>query len=112
LNPRLNRLWFETISHKGLRLLLPALHAILFVAPIALLDSMLFRLIFAGQSVFYGAALLGYVQRHAERRSIVFSIPCAICLLCWATVVGFTRFLMKRQQATWERVATPSRMVS
>jgi hypothetical protein len=34
-------------------------------------------------------------------------VPCAICLLSWATVVGFVRFLTNRQQVTWERVAAP-----
>ena len=111
-NPRRNRLWFETMSHKGLRLALPVLHVAIFLAAAALLDRTLFRVIFAGQVMFYGAALIGYAQRHADRRSFVFSVPCAISLLCWATVVGFTRFLMKRQQATWERVVTPTRLAS
>ena len=31
-NPRRNRLWLETMSHKALRLALPALHAALFAA--------------------------------------------------------------------------------
>jgi len=39
LNPLRNRLWFETISHKVLRLALPALHAALLVSTIALADA-------------------------------------------------------------------------
>ena len=35
-NPRRNRLWFETMSHKALRLALPVLHATLLVASAAL----------------------------------------------------------------------------
>jgi cellulose synthase/poly-beta-1,6-N-acetylglucosamine synthase-like glycosyltransferase len=111
-NPRSNRLWFETMSHKALRLALPALHAAVFAASFLLLDLWIFRVAFAAQSVFYAAALIGHAQRGAEKRSFVLTVPCAICLLCWATVVGFMRFLMKRQQATWERVATPSRLAS
>ena len=26
-----------------------------------------------------------------------------LCLLCWATVVGFYRFVTHRQPVTWER---------
>lgn len=111
-NPRSNRLWFETMSHKALRLVLPVLHATLFVTSLVLAEQWLFRLAAAGQAVFYAAALVGHAQRNAERRSPIFTVPCAICLLCWATVVGFTRFLMKRQQATWDRVATPSHLAS
>jgi cellulose synthase/poly-beta-1,6-N-acetylglucosamine synthase-like glycosyltransferase len=111
-NPRRNRLWFETMSHKGLRLALPVFHASVFLSSSLLLEHTLFRVVFVGQVVFYAAALVGHAQRHAERRSVIFSVPCAICLLCWATVVGFARFLMRRQQATWERVVTPSRLAS
>ena len=57
--------------------------------------------------MFYAAALVGYTQGCNQRRSFVFSVPCAICLLSWATVVGFVRFLTNRQQVTWERVAAP-----
>lgn len=111
-NPRENRLWFETMSHKALRLALPLLHAAVFGASFLLVDLWFFRVAFAAQSTFYAAALVGYAQRDAEKRAFVFTVPCAICLLCWATVVGFMRFLMKRQQATWDRVATPSRLAS
>jgi hypothetical protein len=47
-------------------------------------------------------------HRDGKRRSIVFSAPAAICLLLWATVVGFFRFVTNSQQVTWERVAAPA----
>jgi hypothetical protein len=31
-----------------------------------------------------------------------------MCLLGWATVVGFVRFVTHRQQVTWERVTVPA----
>ena len=43
LNPLQNPLWFETVSHKGLRLVLPVLHAALFAASVALADGVLYR---------------------------------------------------------------------
>ena len=109
LNPRRNRLWFETMSHKALRLALPVLHAALFVASMVLVPtgSWFYQVAFAGQVMFYAAALVGYTQGCNPRRSFVFTVPCAICLLSWATVVGFVRFLTNRQQVTWERVAAP-----
>ena len=109
LNPRRNRLWFETVSHKALRLALPLLHASLLLANLALASAgWFYGGMLAGQLMFYAAALVGYAQRQARRRSFVFSVPCAICLLSWATVVGFVRFVTNRQQATWERVSSPS----
>ena len=106
-NPRSNRLWFQTISHKALRLALPGLHTALLVATFALVSHGIYRWALAGQLIFYAAALVGYTQRQARRRSFIFSVPCAISLLSWATVVGFVRFLTNGQQATWERAASP-----
>jgi cellulose synthase/poly-beta-1,6-N-acetylglucosamine synthase-like glycosyltransferase len=111
-NPWRNRLWFETMSHKALRLALPVMHLAFFAAAAALVGDWMYRWALGAQVMFYGAALIGYAQRHAERRSFVFSVPCALCLLCWATVVGFIRFLTRRQQVTWERVIEPSEISS
>lgn len=108
-NPRRNRLWLETMSHKALRLALPVLHAALFVASMVLAPtgSWFYQAAFAGQTMFYAAAIIGSTQGCNPRRSFVVTVPCAICLLSWATVVGFGRFLTNRQQVTWERVAAP-----
>ena len=108
-NPWRNRLWLETMSHKALRLALPLLHTALFVASVLLtsVDFWFYRAALAGQAVFYAAAVVGYTQGCNPRRSCLVTVPCAICLLSWATIVGFIRFLTNRQQVTWERVAAP-----
>jgi hypothetical protein len=97
------------MSHKALRLALPLLHAVLFAASAALAPaaSWFYQAAFAGQAAFYAAAVVGYMQGCNPRRSFIVTVPCAICLLSWATVVGFIRFLTNRQQVTWERVAAP-----
>ena len=106
LNPRRNRLWFATISHKGLRLLLPVLHLAVFVATLTLPDGWLFRVALGGQLAFYAAALIGAAHKEGRKPSIVFSVPAMICVLSWATIVGFTRFVTRRQQVTWERAGS------
>jgi len=106
-DPRRNRLWFEAMSHKALRLTLPLLHTTLFVAAGAAAPrGGIYALTFAAQLLFYGTAAIGFTAGQRVRRSRVVSVPCAICLLNWATVVGFVRFLTRRQRATWERVTT------
>jgi cellulose synthase/poly-beta-1,6-N-acetylglucosamine synthase-like glycosyltransferase len=40
----------------------------------------------------------------APTRSPVFSVPYTMCLLGWATIVGFSRIVARRQRVTWERV--------
>jgi cellulose synthase/poly-beta-1,6-N-acetylglucosamine synthase-like glycosyltransferase len=103
LNPWRNRIWFETISHKGLRLTLPVLHAAAFAANAALVGAWPYDVLFAGQMLFYAAAVIGHTKRWH-----VFSIPCAICLHLWVIAVGFHRFLTNQQPATWERVVPAS----
>jgi len=108
INPLQNRLWFETISHKVLRVALPMLHVFVFAANVVLADSGFFGVMIALQVMFYAAAMVGFIQRDAQRRATVFSAPCAMCLLLWATIVGFYRFVTHRQQVTWERVPAPA----
>jgi cellulose synthase/poly-beta-1,6-N-acetylglucosamine synthase-like glycosyltransferase len=108
LNPLRNRLWFETVSHKVLRVALPMFHFIALAANVALVDSGMYGLLLGLQAAFYAGASVGLTQRKTGRRSIVFTAPCAMCLLLWATVVGFYRFITHRQQVTWERVAAPT----
>lgn len=105
-NPLRNRLWFETMSHKVLRLALPAFHAAALLSAVALASHPIYRWALAAQLLFYAAALVGYLRREAEHRGVVFSVPCAVCVLNWATVVGFIRFLTHRQPVTWERVGS------
>lgn len=103
LDPRANRLWLATMSHKGLRLLSPLLHVGLFVSSVALAGGDLYALALAGQYVFYAAALIGRLLARAGRRSAICSVPYVLCLLNWATVVGFFRFVTGRQTARWDR---------
>ena len=105
LNPRRNRIWFQTISHKGLRLTLPVLHVAAFVANATLVGAWPYDMLFAAQMLFYAAAAVGYTR---SRGDAVFSIPWAICLHIWVIVVGFHRFVTNRQPATWERVVPAS----
>ena len=108
LNPLNNRLWFETVSHKVLRLALPLLHVAVLAANIALADAGLYGLALAAQVGFYAAGAVGLSRRSAGRRLIVFTAPSAMCVLLWATVVGFCRFVTNRQRVTWERVTVPA----
>jgi biofilm PGA synthesis N-glycosyltransferase PgaC len=113
LNPIRNRLWFQTVSHKGLRLILPALHLTLFVANLAVLDRWPYPWILSAQLTFYAATLLGCTTVFGRRRPLLVSVPHTMCLLCWATLVGFARALAHRQPVTWERVSPrPARVVS
>jgi hypothetical protein len=85
------------------------LHATLLLSTIALADAGFFGMMLAAQIAFYGCGLVGLLQRQGRRHAIVFSAPSAMCLLLWATVVGFCRFMTHRQQVTWERAPADAR---
>ena len=103
LNPLRNGVWFETLSHKGLRLLTPVLHATLLAANVGLLTIPAYRWMFAAQAAFYASAAAAHLA--GPRRSLpVARVPYAMCLMVWATVVGFVYFVTRQQQVTWERV--------
>jgi cellulose synthase/poly-beta-1,6-N-acetylglucosamine synthase-like glycosyltransferase len=96
----------QTVSHKLFRLLSPLLLATAFLANLALAGDQAYRALLAAQVLFYGAALLGYLTRHASRKPFFLNIPYAFCLLNWATVMALIHLLNGRQQVTWERTTS------
>jgi cellulose synthase/poly-beta-1,6-N-acetylglucosamine synthase-like glycosyltransferase len=103
LDPRRNRLWLQTVSHKALRLLAPVLHVTALGANVALAGAAPYRVLLLGHLAFYAAALGGCALRSGRRRIPLLALPYALCLLNWATVVGFVRFATGRQRVTWDR---------
>ena len=77
-------------------MLLPVLHLGALGANVAAVSLWPYQWLLVAQVAFYMAALAGAVQRHERYRN-------TLCLLCWADVVGFYRFVTNRQPVTWER---------
>jgi cellulose synthase/poly-beta-1,6-N-acetylglucosamine synthase-like glycosyltransferase len=77
LNPFANPVWFQYLSHKVGRLLVPyALLALLFSSGALARTSPLYALAFGGQLAFYTLALYGaYLERRDRRRSIETDTP-------------------------------------
>lgn len=101
-NPRANRLWLQTISHKLCRLLCPGFLALALVCNLLLWPLPGYRTLLALQLAFYAAALGGHYLRKSGNRLLLLNVPYAFCLLNWATVMGLVEFLNGRQRATWE----------
>ena len=102
LDPRENPLWFETVSHKALRLTIPIWLAVMLASNLALLQMPFYQVMAGGQALFYAAALAGCGQTPARRRRMILTLPYTMCLLSWATIVGFFRFVTRTQEVTWE----------
>jgi cellulose synthase/poly-beta-1,6-N-acetylglucosamine synthase-like glycosyltransferase len=103
LNPLRNRLWFQTLSHKGLRLLAPLLQGTALATNIFLAATPGYRTLLAAQALFYATALGGYALRNTSRKHPILALPYTVCLFSWATVVGFFRFATGQQRVTWEK---------
>jgi cellulose synthase/poly-beta-1,6-N-acetylglucosamine synthase-like glycosyltransferase len=103
LQPRDNRLWPQTISHKAIRLLLPGLYAGAFVSNLALTDILLFQLTLATQVLFYLSAASVFAVPALRKPMPLLVVPYEICLLNWAAVIGIVRYATRRQAVTWER---------
>ena len=101
-NPRANRLWLQTVSHKFCRLLCPGFLLLAFCSSLLLWRLPAYRVLLAVQLVFYAAALGGRCLRNSGSRVLFLNVPYAFCLLNWATVMGLIEFLTGRQRATWE----------
>ena len=105
LIPFVNPSWFETFSHKLLRLVGPWALVVLFVATLivnlspdpAWSNTALWeiRVLAIGQGIFYLAALLG------PRFGPIASLARTFVVLNVAAVVGLWRFLRRRQKVTW-----------
>lgn len=106
LSPLRNRLWLQTVSHKGIRLLTPFCLMAALGANLSLVDQPFYLLAFAAQICFYASAAAGCVLRNSRCRLPLLTVPYVVCLLSWVTVVAFLRFLGGRQPVTWQRVSS------
>lgn len=98
------RLSFLYISHRVLRWTLSPLCLILaFVSNFILLweGHFFYKLLFAAQALFYGAALLATFPRFRNNR--LFKLPYYFAFMNISVIQGFFRFLRGRQPATWEK---------
>jgi len=99
LSPRANPSWFETVSHKVMRLVCPwalvALFAVSCAGLTASRGTMVWRMLIALQLVLYGAALVG---RRAGRLA---GVARTFLVLHAAALVGLWRFVTGQQKITW-----------
>jgi cellulose synthase/poly-beta-1,6-N-acetylglucosamine synthase-like glycosyltransferase len=95
-----NRLRFEFIAHKVLRLLVPALLMVLLVTSAFLASqSLLFKMAFAAQIVLYLLGAIGSLAVPGLQR--IAGPANAFCMLNIAVIVGFWKFLFNRT-ALWK----------
>jgi cellulose synthase/poly-beta-1,6-N-acetylglucosamine synthase-like glycosyltransferase len=98
LSPFANRIWFETISHKIMRLVAPWLLVLLALTSVGAAvtsASLGMRVLLAGQIGFYLAAAVG------GRAGRLGAVARTFVVLNAAALVGLYRYLAGRQRVTW-----------
>jgi cellulose synthase/poly-beta-1,6-N-acetylglucosamine synthase-like glycosyltransferase len=95
LLPVRNRLWWQLVSHKYLRLAVPFLLLVCFASNTALaVSGLIYSMVFVFQLVLYSLATLGLAFRCCRFR--IFSVPGGFLYLQFLCVLGFLRFLKSR----------------
>jgi hypothetical protein len=77
---------------------------VIVITNVGLISRPVYRWLLAVQVIFYAAAAAAHVI--GQRRAVLtLKVPYTMCLLVWATVVGFVYFITRQQRVTWDRVA-------
>jgi len=101
LNPQRNRLWWQLLGHKYLRLSAPVFLLLALAGNGLLLGHGAFRVVFASQCAFY---LLAFSAGLFPRTKL-FAIPAGFVFLNLMTVRAFCYYLVNRKLQQWETPA-------
>ncbi len=96
---------FQLLSHKVLRWLIPFFLIALLVANCYLLSvHWFYNLTFAGQILFYLAALIGLIADRLGYKIKAVAIPLYFCVVNYASFLAFFKTLKGHRSVTWETV--------
>lgn len=98
-------LFFQYLSHRVLRwTVTPFLLILIFIINLFLLDNgWVYPLILAAQVIFYSAAAVGYFLENRQIRMKLLFVPYYFCVMNYAVIAGFFRFMKGSQKGTWEK---------
>lgn len=101
LLPWRNRLWWQLLSHKYLRILAPLFFLLALVANLALLGHPLYRALALGHLLFYLAALVGWGAGTTRRLPGFIRYPRTLVFLNVQVVNGLRRYLRGDFSCGW-----------
>jgi len=96
---------FAFLSHKLLRWVLPFLMIGMLVSNVALASEGFYRVLLAGQLAFYGWAAAGFLFQQRMTRVRFGLLGYFLVTIHLAYLVGFIRFICRRQEGLWQRVS-------
>lgn len=101
-SPVRNPVWWQWVSHKVLRLIVPYALVVAFVTSI-LAEGLIFDMAVSAQVVFYFLAAIGLLWRFRARKPAWLSFPSTFVSMNWAAVVGFGVFLGGGSRHAWKQ---------
>ncbi|MGC8742761.1 MAG: glycosyltransferase family 2 protein [Verrucomicrobiia bacterium] len=99
LVPFKNRLFWQLMSHKYLRLAGPFLLLAIFILNIPLITIPFYKITFVAQILFYLCAMGGLIFRNTRIK--FFSIPAGFLFLNLQVIAGFIYYLKNKNPQTW-----------
>ncbi|GAB3429105.1 glycosyltransferase family 2 protein [Niabella aquatica] len=100
-------LTFQYISHRVLRwTVTPFLMILVFILNILIViqtQHSLYVALLAGQVIFYGLSIVGFILEKKNLKIKAFFIPYYFCLMNYAVIAGIYRYFKKSQSAAWEK---------
>ncbi|MBI9015758.1 MAG: glycosyltransferase family 2 protein [Phycisphaerae bacterium] len=103
LNPRCGRVSFAFYSHKLLRWMVPFFLIGMLMANILLVGKAFYGSTMILQTIFYGSGLISTVTPKLTGVLKLLAIPKYFISMNFAILIGFMRFVMKRQHVTWAK---------
>jgi hypothetical protein len=63
----------------------------------------IYQLLMAGQVLFYGLAMLGYMMEKRQIRVKALFVPYYFCVMNYAVLAGIIRYYKGSQSAAWDK---------
>ena len=105
LNPRVNPIWWEYVSHKILRLFSPLLLVIAAATNVWLASDPRYLCLASVQGAFYVTAFMGWYYQHIGRRSAVFGPSLMFVALNLTTLAAWWDAMRGRFTPKWQQAA-------
>lgn len=103
---------FQYISHRVLRWtvtpFLMILALVLNAVLVARSGGVVYQLLLAGQVLFYGLALAGWVLERRKIKVKALFVPYYFCMMNYAVLAGINRYIKGSQSAAWEKAKRKS----
>ena len=102
LDPRVNPVLFQFVSHKLMRLVVPYFCLSAWVAS-AMLDQPAYRALFFAQTIFYGIGLLNLTPLKSARLSSLSRVSWTFMVMNAAAVAGLWMYLTRAEHEIWRK---------